>query len=304
LNASITVENKTVIIAQSGAGQSSDLGGVDPLTCSGTVTGWVADLSRPSTSLSVWIYDGTNYYGPIIANIPRTDISVLLGDNHSHGFFFQLPGNLAGTTKTIHVYSDDVKTDLAGSPTSVTCGGANYAGYVDSASCSGITGWAADRNRLSTPITVTLWDGATQVVSALANGSRGDVGALLGDNGLHAFSIPIPASYANGVSHPLQIRYETSAMQLPASPVTLTCGGSNTPPNYAGYVDSASCSGITGWGADRNRPNVPITVTLWDGATQLASVLANGSRGDVARFSATTACTGIPSRFPQGMRTA
>ena len=165
----------------------------------------------------------------------------------------------------------------------ITCGGAGtpvYAGWVDSSSCSGITGWAADHNRPNVPITVMLSDGATQLASVLANGSRGDVGAVLGDNGLHAYSIPIPSGYANGVSHTLQVRYETSSTQLPASPVTVNCGGSSVP-NYAGWVDSASCSGITGWAADRNRPGQSINVSLWDGNTQIASVLASGSRGDV-----------------------
>ena len=67
---------------------------------------------------------------------------------------------------------------------------ANYVGYADAVSCSGISGWAADRNRLNTSITVTLWDGGTQLASTTANGLRTDIGTYLGDNGLHAFSFP------------------------------------------------------------------------------------------------------------------
>ena len=39
---------------------------------------------------------------------------------------------------------------------------------------------------------VTLWDGSTQVTEMAANALRSDVGGVLGDNGLHGFSILIP----------------------------------------------------------------------------------------------------------------
>ena len=149
----------------------------------------------------------------------------------------------------------------------------NYVGYADAVSCSGISGWAADRNRLNTSITVTLWDGNTQLATTVANGLRSDIGTYLGDNGLHAFSFPIPTGYSDGVTHSLQVRFETSTTQVGNSPVSIRCGGAA--PVYVGYADAVSCSGITGWAADRNRLNTSITVTLWDGNTQLASTTAN-----------------------------
>jgi hypothetical protein len=149
---------------------------------------------------------------------------------------------------------------------------ANYRGYVDSVSCNtGISGWAADLTRPDQAILVTLWSGTTQIASALANLPRPDLASVLGDNGQHGFAIAIPAGYADGLRHTLQLRFESSDTQLSASPVTVTCG-SVVVPNYTGYVDSASCAtGITGWAADRNRPNQSIDVTLWNGSTQVAS---------------------------------
>src|SRR5262249_31345583 len=58
-----------------------------------------------------------------------------------------------------------------------------FEGYVDAADCS-VRGWAADRRRLNTPITVTIfWPTLTGVLqeTVLANGQRPDVGAYLGD---------------------------------------------------------------------------------------------------------------------------
>ena len=89
---------------------------------------------------------------------------------------------------------------------------------------------------MNTPITVSLWDGATQIASTTANASRPDVGAVIGDNGLHGYTLQIPSAYANGVSHSLQVRFESSTTQLTGSPVTLACG-SGGGSNDAGYVD-------------------------------------------------------------------
>ena len=110
-------------------------------------------------------------------------------------------------------------------------------------------------------------------------------GAALGDNGLHGFTLQLPASYVNGVAHTLQVHYASSATQVNGSPVTLTCGSSGgTPPNYAGNVDVLSCSTIAGWAADRNSLNSSIGVGIYDGSTLLTTVTANGSRPDVGTY--------------------
>ena len=155
-------------------------------------------------------------------------------------------------------------------------------GYVDSSSCSGISGWAADKNHLGVPITVSLWDNATQISSTTANGSRPDVGSAIGDNGAHGFLLALPSVYANGLSHTLQVHYESSIAKL-GSPVTLRCGTS-TAPNYVGYVDQLSCSTIGGWAADRNSLNNSIFVNVYDGSTLLGTLSANASRGDVGTY--------------------
>lgn len=107
----------------------------------------------------------------------------------------------------------------------------------------------------------------------------------MGDNGLHGFSIPLPQSYVDGLSHSLQLKFETSATSLSGSPVSLQCGSpGSVPPNYAGYVDTVSCSAISGWAADRNSLNNGIFVDIYDGSTLLGTISANGSRNDVGAY--------------------
>jgi hypothetical protein len=105
-------------------------------------------------------------------------------------------------------------------------GPANYEGYVDTANCNVIAGWAANRNQLNTPITVSVYDGSTLIATALANQLRADVGSYLGDNGLHGFSIPTPSSLKNGAAHNISVRFEASSSALGNTPRSLTCAAS------------------------------------------------------------------------------
>ena len=267
-------------------GAVSYTGYVDSASCK-AIGGWAADQNSLNQSIPVSLWDAATgaQLATTTANMLRADVASLLGDNGLHGFSMQLPASYTdGLSHGYQVRFASSSAQIAGSPVTLTCGTApvvvNYTGYVDAASCAGISGWAADKSRLNVPITVSLWDGGTRLAAVTANASRGDVGGVLGDNGLHGFSIPIPPGYANGVTHTLQLRYESSTAQLPGSPATLNCGGTATP-LYTGYIDNSSCSGINGWAADKNRLNVPITISLWDGGTQVAATLANASRGDV-----------------------
>jgi Protein of unknown function (DUF616) len=92
--------------------------------------------------------------------------------------------------------------------------GADYIGYIDRADSYGIRGWAADRNRLNTSISVSLYDGDTLITTLLANQPRKDVGAYLGDDGAHGFTIPIPTCLKNEAAHSISIRFETSNINL------------------------------------------------------------------------------------------
>jgi hypothetical protein len=280
------------------------LGSLDTATCQ-VVSGWAADQNRLNRSINVSIYDGSTLIATIPANLARSDVGSYLGDNGMHGFSYTLPAALTGGAHSIHVEFDTSGTDIGGSPKALTCGvsaNPSYAGNIDSATCTGISGWVADRSRLNTSITVSLWDGATQIASTTANASRADVGAVLGDNGLHGFSLQLPAAYKDGATHALQVHYESTGTEV-GSPFNLTCG-SPVATNYAGFIDAATCTGISGWVADRNRPNTSITVSLWDGATQIASTTASASRPDVGFYLSDNGLHGFSLQVPAAYKNA
>ncbi len=266
-----------------------------------SIRGWAADKNRPNISINVSVYDGNTLLTTIPANQSRPDVGNYLGDNGLHGFNIPTPASLTdGQPHTLRVRFETSNSDLNNSPKSVTCNTTttptptpaptNYIGYVDVEDCNVISGWAADRNRLNTSINVSIYDGATLLTTIPANQSRSDVGSYLGDNGLHGFNIPTPASLKNGQPHTLRVRFEASSSDLNNSPKSITCGTTSTPTptptptNYVGYVEVADCNAIRGWAADRNRLNNSINVSIYDGATLLTTIPANQSRPDVGSY--------------------
>jgi hypothetical protein len=135
----------------------------------------------------------------------------------------------------------------------------HYEGYVDVFNCDVIAGWAADRNRLNTPIDVKLYDGGVLIATVPANQSRSDVGAYLKDNGVHGFNIPMPASIKNSQSHSLSIRFEASATNLVGSPRAITCNSVNpsptptpSPTNLAPNINSVNPNPVPTFNANQN----------------------------------------------------
>src|SRR6266850_4333260 len=118
--------------------------------------------------------------------------------------------NFAGT----HIKLKKSNMNLVNDGEPQTKPGTDYIGHVDAANIYAISGWAADRKRLNTSISVSLYDGDTLITTLPANQLRPDVNAYLGDNAPHGFIIPIPASLRNGAAHSISIKFETSNINL------------------------------------------------------------------------------------------
>jgi hypothetical protein len=95
----------------------------------------------------------------------------------------------------------------------------NYAGYIDTADCYAIRGWAADRDRLNVSISISLYDGDTLISTAPADLPRPDANAFLGDRAPHGFAIAIPDRLKNELEHSLSIRFEMSNIEVAFNPV-------------------------------------------------------------------------------------
>ncbi|HEY3743165.1 MAG TPA: S53 family peptidase [Bryobacteraceae bacterium] len=272
-------------LAQHWTGAAAYTGYLDSGTCQ-ALSGWAADKSRLNQPILVSIYDGATLIGSLTANGSRSDVGAYLGDNGLHAFNFPLPSSIrTGGSHTFHVRFDNTLAELPASPVTLTCSSPSpsYEGWVDGSSCSaGIHGWAADLNGLGLSITVSLWYNGAQIASTIANGSRPDVGAVIGDNGLHGFSLPLPSKYLDGVSRNYSVHFENSTTALSAgTSIPLSCSIASL---YAGYLDSGNCTAFSGWAANHGVLNQTFALDVVQGSTTLLTVLADLSRPDVGSY--------------------
>jgi PKD repeat protein len=191
----------------------------------------------------------TNYPLVRITNIATNH--VIYARTHSHSTMgvatgsavvstlFDVPAGIEPGPSRLEVVANGIPSTAV----SIQVAGAvNYVGTFDHAGCDTLTGWAADQSRLNTAITVSIYNNGALLTTVLASGSRPDVGALLGDNGLHGFSIATPLSLRDGSSHLISVRFESSSTELGSSPVSLTCSPPPPPP-VANF--SFTCTGLT-----------------------------------------------------------
>lgn len=104
----------------------------------------------------------------------------------------------------------------------------DYLGFFQILNCNEISGWAMDKNRLNTPINVSIFDDSTLVQSVLANIARPDIVPFLQqnniqDSGSHGFSVPFPAALKNGGAHHIRVKFESTNIELTNSPLTTAC---------------------------------------------------------------------------------
>ncbi|HYL99682.1 MAG TPA: hypothetical protein VEZ90_12065 [Blastocatellia bacterium] len=191
----------------------------------------------------------------------------------------------------------------AANPTTATATAVapNYEGFIDVHDCTSVGGWAADLNRLNQSINVELYDGSTLIAITSAFRPRPDVATFIGDNGLHGFTLPIPAALKDGTSHSLHIKFEASTTELSGSPVVVNCA--SLTPNYIGFLDVSNCNTIGGWVADKNRLNQPISVSIYDGSTLITTLRAGQVRNDVAAFLGDNGLHGFSTAIPVALQT-
>ncbi len=197
------------------------------------------------------------------------------------------------------------ESSLMADPNSGAVVSAGFVGNLETANCTTISGWAADKSRLNQAINVSLYSGSTLISTVLANQSRPDVAALLGDNGLHGFSISTPATLKDGLTHTLQVQFTDNGAALGTAAVQCGGGGplatmslSRTALNFGfngSLVTGAQTVALTftgasgtSWTAASNQSNIQVFPTSGTGNALVQITAAPGS-GGVVTITAPTA---------------
>ncbi len=163
------------------------------------------------------------------------------------------------------------ETDATVDPT----GAVTAPGNFDSLNCNQVAGWAWNPAQPNTPVSVSIESGTTSEATVLANNYRSDLKLAGAGNGNHGFTYPLPAQFKTGAAQAVTLLLTGTTTSLGTR--TVTC----TAPSFSGSFASPSCTQLAGWAWDANEPNDPINVDIYDGATLIATVLANTFRQDL-----------------------
>lgn len=148
------------------------------------------------------------------------------------GNLFTTPALTATTTYTATCTLPDTRN--CSSPVTVTIEvptvTGNFEGFMQTVSCTNLTGWVWDRNKANTALQVGLFEGNNLLLVINAGNFRQDLLTAGKGNGMHAYNVPTPEVLKDGVTHVLTARVLNSTYQLKDSPKSLFCGVVNPAP--------------------------------------------------------------------------
>ncbi|RYG53736.1 MAG: T9SS type A sorting domain-containing protein, partial [Chitinophagaceae bacterium] len=103
-------------------------------------------------------------------------------------------------------------------------------GYLSTASCDVISGWAWDANKPNTPVLVEILEGQNVVAFTTADIYRPDLKAAGKGNGMHAYAFLPPKSLMDNKAHTVSARVQGSTTVLKWTPKSMTCPTTNYVP--------------------------------------------------------------------------
>jgi sugar lactone lactonase YvrE len=213
--------------------------------CSATATASVTMYDAPPTPV---ISMSPSVTQPILQNAPF--VTLIVTGCEAGTINWQGPNGASGSGTTISVptsatgnlaysatctvgscTSSPGSTTVTNSPSLVS---GSFDGFVNGADCSTFRGWAWDRGKPNTAISVDILDGAKVIITLLADVFRQDLLDAGKGNGKHSFRFTIPESIKDGLPHNLSARVSGSSFILKDSPKALICTSTtpegNNPP--------------------------------------------------------------------------
>jgi hypothetical protein len=97
-----------------------------------------------------------------------------------------------------------------------------YEGTLDIVGPHRIEGWAWDRRRPQEPVSVGIYDGATLLVTVVADKHRADLSKGGKGDGNHGFKVDTPPALRDGKEHTVRALISGTQTELKKSPKTIT----------------------------------------------------------------------------------
>ena len=104
----------------------------------------------------------------------------------------------------------------------------NYTGVLERADCDEISGWALDKHRPDSPLSVDLFEEKEYVTTIVANQFREDLSDAGYGNGRHAFRVQTPLQFKDRRPHVLSISVTGTTKKITPAPRIILCPAPGT----------------------------------------------------------------------------
>jgi membrane protein involved in D-alanine export len=104
----------------------------------------------------------------------------------------------------------------------------NYTGVFERADCDEISGWALDKHRPDSPLSVDLFEEKEYVTTIVADRLREDVSDAGYGNGRHAFRVQTPLQFKDGRPHKLSVSVTGTKKKITPAPRIILCPAPGT----------------------------------------------------------------------------
>jgi len=273
------------------------------------VQGWAYDEDDTAAALSVEVSVDGSRVTTLTADVPRQDIDDEYGVGDRHGYDATVAVPVAGThsvcTTAVNVGTG---ADRRLGCEDVTVSGHDPVVRIDAATVvrAGIdvTGWAADADAGTTPVTVALTVDGKMVRNAATTIDRPEVRAPDGTGTVHGFRTVVPAAAGQHTVCAVA-RNQGAGTDGRSTCSTLTVLAS-APWGSLESVSSLSYhrTTVTGWAFDRDAIARGLTVRVTvDGRQSTAVLTADGNRPDVDATWGSGPAHGFSGRIPSSSGT-
>lgn len=267
------------------------------------VSGWAVDTAQPDRPLTVGLYCGDDLLCQAQALSPRADVSKLFNTKSAHGFQIVFPAAMYdGQARTMSLRVEGTALHakigqlaplvLSTAQLAEIAPAERFQGFVDSATCAMLTGWAWDRKNPDTPVHVAIYIDGELLEVVLANRFSA---RLRSDNrnGHHVFLVRFPARLMNGTKRAIRVVIVEGNLDLKvaASPLPFPLVdyfGLRLAPATDGHYRHATPANL--WQGKHVQPQSPrpapaaprisIIVLNWNGAAILRDMLESMLRVD------------------------
>ncbi|MET3808568.1 hypothetical protein ABIB25_005597 [Nakamurella sp. UYEF19] len=259
-----------------------------------TVTGWAADLSASSRTVSVRItVDGVA--GVYKATVARSDVNQAKKITGNHGFVVSIPA-VAGD----HRVCVTALGKTAAHNASLACHTARVPGMIRASnavtrSSHGrvvVSGWAYDNTSAGRSLNMVVTVDNKKTIKVAATRSSGDLWAALRVPGHHRYATSV---WLGVGKHSVC----ASAIGVRGNTKFLGCSTVNVA-SPRGYIQTASGSAgkvkVSGWGFDPNQSSTSVRMQVVVNGT-VHTIAANQSRSDVDRAFGITGKHGYSATF-------